>query len=161
MLLHPLCKGHAFPVLGSMFTDSGVTAGGAILDKYPIMPYLPNAHTRVKVYPVAVYTDRVSTWKYKVLVLRNPKTGKKVYVHVVDECSDSTSSCRKNKRLARQSGRILVDIHKSAWRALGLKTPGLYNLKAGYVNTISRKNGAMKPVLSNEGKKGYVAKGWR
>jgi len=83
-----------------------------------------------------------------------------VYAHVVYECSNSTSSCRKNKKLAKKMGRILVDIHKSAWRALGLRNLGLYNLEARYVNTISRKNGAMKPVLSKDGKKGYVAKGW-
>jgi hypothetical protein len=150
-----------FPVLASMYGDSGVSAGGAVLDRYPITPWIPGAHRRARLYPVAVYTDRVRKWKYSVIVLKNPKSKKKVYGHIVDECSKTSSSCRKNMKRARQMGRTLVDIHKSAWRALGLKRFGLHPLKAGYVNTISRKNGAMRPVLSNDGKKGYVAKGWK
>lgn len=150
-----------FRVLGSMYSDKGESAGGAVLDRYPILPWIPGAHRRARLYPVAVYTDRVRRWKYSVIVLKNPNTKKKIYGHVIDECPKTSQSCRKNMRLARTMGRTLVDIHKSAWRALGLKRYGLHTLKAGYVNTISRKNRAMRPVLSQDGKKGYVAKGWK
>lgn len=159
-----LCLGspvHAFRVLGSMYADTGESAGGAILNKYPVRPYVDGVHKKVKIYPIAVYTDRVHRWKYNIMILKNPKTKQKIYGHVIDECWQGSSSCKKNKRLARKSGRMLVDIHKSAWKALGLKSFGLHHLKAGYVDTLSRKNKAIRKVLSSDGKKGYVAKGWK
>lgn len=154
--------GGAFRVLGSMYSDGGESAGGAYLNKYPVRPYVNSLNKKVKIYPIAVYTDKVHDWKYTVMVLKNPKTKKKIFGHVVDECWRGSSSCKKNRRLARKSGRMLVDIHKSAWKALGLKSFGLHNLKAGYVDVLSRKNRVIRnTVLSQDGKKGYVAKGWK
>jgi len=159
-----LCIGspvYGFRVLGSMYADGGESAGGAFLNKYPVHPYVNGVHKKVKIYPIAVYTDRVDHWKYSVMILKNPKTNQKIYGHVIDECWQGSSSCKKNRRLAKKSGRMLVDIHKSAWKALGLKSVGLYHLKAGYVDTLSRKNRVIHKVLSSDGKKGYVSKGWK
>jgi hypothetical protein len=152
------CSG--FRVLGSMYSDTGASAGGAVLQLYPIKSKVDGVGSRIPIYPVAVYTDRVHRYKYRVLVIKNPTSKKKIYAHVIDECSDTSSSCKKNKRLARKLGRTLIDIHKSGWKALGLSRYGLHNLKAGVVDTLSRKNSVVRSVLTNDGKKGYVAKGW-
>jgi hypothetical protein len=153
------CSG--FRALGSMYSDVGASAGGAVLQWYPIKSKVDGVGSPVKIYPVAVYTDRVHRYKYRVLVIKNPITKKKIYAHVIDECSDKSSSCKKNKRLARKRGRILLDIHRSGWKALGLSRYGLHPLKAGTVDTLSRKNSVVRSVLTNDGKKGYVAKGWK
>lgn len=151
-----------FSVLGSMYDDSGESAGGASLWAYPIKGvYLPKAGKKATLYPVAVYSDKVGFWKYRVISIRNPATKKRIFGHVIDECSKNASSCRKNKRIARKTGRVLVDIHQSAWKALGLKRYGLYKLEARYVNTISRKNKAMKSVLTAGGRHGYVPSPWK
>jgi hypothetical protein len=152
------CDG--FRVLGSMYSDTGASAGGAMLQWYPIRSRLDGVGSRVKIYPVAVYTDRVHRYKYRVLVIKNPSTKKKIYAHVIDECSKRSWSCTKNKRLARKLGRVLIDIHTSGWKALGLSRYGLHPLKAGTVDTLSRKNSVVRSVLTSDGKKGYVAKGW-
>jgi len=153
------CSG--FRVLGSMYGDTGASAGGAMLQRYPIKSKVDGVNSRVRIYPVAVYTDRVQQMKYRVLVIKNPKSKKKIYAHVIDECSKTSSSCVENKLLARKKGRILIDIHKSGWKALGLSRYGLYQLKAGTVDTLSRKNSVVRSVLTTDGKKGYVTSNWK
>lgn len=151
----------SFKILGSMYADYNEAAGGAGLWKYPLRTRLPYSKKRVSIYPVAVYSDKVKFWKYKVLKIKNPKTKKYVYGHVVDECPYSSSSCSENKWKARRRGMILIDIHQSAWRPLGLKRMDLHKLKGKHVYTISRTNKAMKPVLTTDGEKGYVKSLWK
>lgn len=162
VLLSSVAGGDTFNVLASMYSDYGESSGGTLLWKYPQRGvYLPKVDKKVTIYPVAIYSDRVQYWKYRVLVLKNPKSNKRIFAHVVDECPRDSSSCRENKQKARKTGRILVDVHRSAWKALGLKRYKLHKLQAKYINTISRKNGSIKPVLSRDGIKGYVPTPWK
>lgn len=148
------------PVLGSMYSDTGAAAGGVRLATYPFRVPIASKHKRVKVYPVAVYTDKVTSWKYKVLKVRNPAKNKFIYVHVVDECSSSTSSCRSNKHKARASGKMLLDIHQRAWKALGIaESYGLHSLKASRVGKVTRKQ--IPKFLTSDGKKDYVPHLWK
>jgi len=149
----------AIPVLGSMYSDWGEGAGGIYLWKYPLKINV-SKKKRISLYPVAVYTDKVNAWKYKVLRVRNKKRNKVIYAHVVDECSSTTSSCRTNKKEARGSGKMLLDIHQRAWKALGIENSyGLHLLDAEKVGTLGRRK--LGHVLTSDGKKGYVPSRWQ
>lgn len=150
-----LSLAHGFPVLGSMYADTGAAAGGLKLGAYPVR--LQIGCRRMTLYPVAVYTDKVQQWKYSILKIRYKK--RSIYAHVVDECSSSTSSCRENKAKARGSGRMLIDIHQRAWKQLGIDaTYGLHILEAKKIGKAGRKQ--LQKYLTDDGKQDYVPKQW-
>lgn len=151
----------AFKILASMY-DGSIAAGGVRLHDYPVKVRVPEfGGSFVRVYPVALYTDRIKKYKYKLIRLTNPKTKKNIYGHVVDQCA--TGDCSKNKQKARSQDAILVDVHKKAWKPLGLKTYGLHALE-GKLTTSKRytfKNSNVNKVTTKDGQHGYVPNMWK
>lgn len=143
--------------LATYYTGS-TGAGGVSLNKYPSKyVYIHRIKKSVRLYPVAVYTNRVSKMKYKVVRLK--KGSKQIFGHVVDECADG--DCHKNKYIAEKDNAVLFDLHKSAWKAMGFKTPTvergiLYTI----VGKITRHNDSIKGLLTKDGLSDYVPKKW-
>ena len=150
----------AFNVLATMYADNSVAAGGAKLSDYPTRVKLDAR--AVNVFPIAMYSDRISTYKYRIVKLRNKKNGRIAYGHVVDECA--SGDCHKNKWLARKKGAVLIDVHKSMWRALGMTKYGIHALE-GHVASKKRytfKNSpGIRQVTSSEGKHNYLPPKWK
>ena len=143
--------------IATYYTGS-VGAGGVNLNKYPSKNvYLPRIRKSVKLFPVAVYSDRVRNMKYQVVQLR--KNGKSIYGHVVDECADG--DCHHNSQIARRAGAVLFDLHRSAWKAMGFKSPTIEKkLVYKIVGKITRKNRAIGDLVTSDGKKNYVPRMW-
>jgi len=150
----------AFKVFATMYTDNSVAAGGAKLSEYPARIEL-NARS-VNVYPIAMYSDRIATFKYKIVKLHNRKNGRTAYAHVIDECA--SGDCHENRALARKKGSVLIDVHKSMWNALGLNEYGIHQLE-GVVATSKRytfKNSpGIRRVTSNKAKHNYLPAKWK
>lgn len=145
-------------ILASQFAGhADESAGGVAMHKYPTRITLRGK--RIVVYPVAVYTTRVKKFKYKVLRLSYPTSKRSVYVHVVDECSQTSLDCRRNFKRARNQGRELVDLHWSVWKPLNLKKYGLHTMRGKVVGTLPRQK--IKHVLTYDGKQGWVPKLWK
>jgi len=146
-------------VLATMYRGS-IAAGGARLNSYPTS--IKTSYGTVPVYPVAVYTDRVRDLKYKIIKLKNKSNGATAYGHIIDECADG--DCSDNKHKARKSGKILVDVHSSMWKALKLKKYGIHNLSGSFLRNrrYTYKNSpGVKRVMTKEGLKGNVPNIWK
>ena len=135
-----------------------IGAGGVSLNKYPSKyVYIHRIKKSVRLYPVAVYSNRVQKMKYKVVRLK--KGTKYIFAHVVDECADG--DCHKNRYIAKKNNAILFDLHRSAWKAMGFKTPTIERgLLYTIVGKITRHNGSIKGLLTREGQSDYVPKKW-
>ena len=146
------------PALVSVYSDWGTAASGSLLYKYPTRLCMQNKRC-LKVYPAAVHTDVVRQHRYKVFRLRNPKTSKSIFVHVTDECSKTSSSCKTNHRKAKKMGGLLIDLHQMGMKPLGMKAWSLYKMQFKEMGKIVPTK--MKPVLSYNGKKRYVPCSWK
>jgi len=121
LLLSPLVAAGKRKGLVTLFDDN-YGATGISLWKYPI-----RAGSK-KLYPVAVYADNVSKYKYRILKIQVGK--KSIFGHVVDECPKSVSTCRKNHKKAQRKGAMLIDVHQSAWNALNVNmNTGIFDAK--------------------------------
>jgi hypothetical protein len=138
------------------FTGS-VGAGGVALNRYPTNMYIPRFQKKKRVYPGAVHTSFVSQLKFAVLEVT--AGSRRSYVHIVDECADG--DCHANSRHAEKKRALLVDLHASAWRSLGLGKPGRKLVRYRKVGTVTRENRAMWCVLPSDGRKGYVPRRWK
>ena len=149
--------GDWFGALTTMFTDSE-GAAGVLLDRYPYQMRMQSAGKRT-VFPVAVHTKDVSRYKYKILEIRSG--ARRVFAHVVDECA--AGDCDTNYRKARNAGATLLDLHKTMWSALGLKKMDIHKMKARVVAYVppKRGKGQMAPVLTADGRRGYVPNNWK
>lgn len=139
--------------LVSVFSDGGVGAGGTYLGMYPTK--IPVQGRRIRVFPAAVHSSMVSAYKYKVLRIKHKsKTG---YVHIVDECAHG--SCHSNHAKARRKGGLLIDVHQSAMRQLGLK----WTLQDASFTTVGKVSLNKIPgyIVSGEAKKGYLTRKWK
>ena len=147
----------SFKILASMYCGSS-SSGGVDLSKYPIKQATLKTGKRVNVYPVAVLPGDVKKSKYRVLEIRHGK--KKTYCHVVDTCG--SGDCWSNKWKAKRLGRMLVDVHQSAWKPLGLSKFTLHKLDARWTRTkIDLKSNAIKQVITSDGRHGYVPPKWK
>lgn len=160
MLMVLLAKNStAFNVLATMYRGS-LGAAGTNLNQYPTRI---NMNGRgVDVYPVAVYSDRVQRFKYKVIRLTNKKNGRIAYGHVTDECADG--DCHDNKYEARKRGKVLIDLHSTMWKRLDLKSYDIHDLRGKFVGSTryTYKNSAgIKRVTTSDGRKGYVPYKWK
>ena len=146
-----------FSSLTTMFTDSE-GAAGVRLNQYPYQMRMKSAGKR-KVFPVAVHTKDVSRYKYKILEIRSGS--RRVFAHVVDECA--AGDCDTNYSKARNAGATLLDLHKSMWGPLGLSKMDMHKMKARVVAYVppKRGRGQMAPVLTADGKRGYVPNNWK
>ena len=135
----------------------GVGAGGVSLHRYPTTMYIPRFQKKKRVYPGAVHTSFVSQLKFSVLEIT--AGSRRSYVHIVDECADG--DCHRNNRHAKKKNALLIDLHASAWRSLGLGRPGMKLIRYRKVGTVTRKNRAMWCVLTPDGRKGYVPRQWK
>jgi len=152
LLLSILANGWASRGLVSVYGDYGESAGGAHLWKYPTTMRMTTGKP-VYVYAAAMYSDRVSKYKYAVFKIQVGKRA--VHVHIVDECADG--DCHDNSRTARRRHGMLFDVHESAMSALGIGK-SLYNAKVTYVGKIPRKR--MGKVISSDGRKNYLPPKW-
>jgi hypothetical protein len=152
LLLSILANSLASRGLISVYNHYGESAGGAYLWKYPATMRMTNGKS-VYVYPAAMYSDRVSKYKYAVFKIQIGKRA--VHVHIVDECADG--DCHANMRTARRRGGMLYDVHESAMSALKIGED-LYSARVTYVGKIPRKN--MGKVISSGGRKVYIPKKW-
>ena len=151
-------RARAFKALATMYSGT-LGAAGTRLEQYPARVKLGSKS--VEVYPIAVYTDRVNTYKYKIIRLKNKKNGKKIYGHVTDECADG--DCHKNKSLARRQGKVLIDVHRTAWKKLGLKSFGIHSLDARVASgkRFSYKNSpGIRKLTTKVARRGWVPKKW-
>lgn len=139
--------------LVSVFSHYNVGAGGTNLWKYPAKISLNGR--RVQVFPVAVHTSRVSSLKYKVLLMKHKS--KKAYLHVVDECR--SGDCRANNNKARRNGQVLLDVHKSAMKKLGLSWT-LQKATFDVVGTVPIKK-LPASIVSPDARKGYLPRLWK
>ena len=147
----------SFKILASMYSGSS-SSGGVDLSKYPIKQATLKNGKRVNLYPVAVLPGDVKKSKYRVLEIRHGK--KKAYCHVVDTCG--SGDCWTNKWKAKRLGRMLVDVHQSAWKPLGLGKFTLHRLDAKWTRTkIDRNSKAIKQVITSDGKHDYVPPRWK
>ena len=151
MILVESCWGSSKGLV-SVYNHYGVSAGGAELWKYPTSLQL-TSRKRVYVHACAMYSDRVSKYKYAVFRVTIGK--RSVHCHIVDECR--SGDCHKNRHTARSRGGMLFDVHESALSSLGIRY-SLYNARVTYIGKIPRSK--MGRVLSNEGKHGYVPHKW-
>jgi len=149
----------AFNVLATMYRGS-LGAAGTNLNQYPTRV---NVNGRgVDVYPVAVYSDRVQRFKYKVIRLTNKKNGRIAYGHVTDECADG--DCHDNKYKARKRGKVLIDLHSSMWKRLDLKSYDIHDLRGKFVGSTRytyKNSPGIKRVTTSDGRRGYVPYKWR
>lgn len=151
---YALPKGKAI----ATYYDDSEGAGGVWLNKYPSKRvYIHKIRKSVRLYPVAVYSDRVRRLKYKVIQLKKGST--RIFAHVVDECG--SGDCHTNKWIARKRGAVLFDLHRSAWNAMRFKEPRIiYGITYTVVGTISRKNKSIDRLLTKDGRQGYVPGVW-
>lgn len=144
---------HTKKALVSVYGDYNVGAGGTKLWKYPAIIRVNGKSVRV--FPAAVHSSLVSSYKYKVLKIQHKsKTG---YVHIVDECA--RGDCGSNSQKARRHDAILIDIHKSAMKRLGLSWT-LQDARFRAVGTV-RLNKLPRGLVSCEASKGYIPKKWK
>jgi len=158
LLLLANCS-HAMRILSTMYSGS-VGAGGGRLNAYPARVRIGTR--TVKVYPVALYSDRITAHKFKLIKLKNPKNGKIAYGHVADECS--SGDCHDNRYKAHKRHAMLVDVHKTMWKALGLKTYGIHDIKGAFVGSkrYTHKNSSgIRKVTTDDGKKNYLPPKWK
>ncbi len=149
----------AFDVLATMYRGT-LGAAGTNLHKYPTRVNT-NGKT-ITVYPIAVFSDRVRKYKYRVIRLTNKKNGRIAYGHVTDECRDG--DCSKNKTKARKNGDVLIDIHSSMWKSLDLESYGMHKLQGSVISSkryTFKNSPGIKRVTTSKGRKGYVEKKWR
>ena len=144
--------------LVSQFNDGGVAASGSILSKYPANLCMERKRC-LHVYPAAVHSSMVRRFRFKVLELQNPKSSRRIFVHITDECDKKTSSCAHNNKKANGMGGLLIDVHQMAMKPLGLKSWTLYRMRYRDMGKIPPGN--MMKVLSYEGKKRYVPSAWK
>jgi hypothetical protein len=144
--------------LVSQFNEWGATASGSLLHKYPAKLCLERSSC-LRVYPAAVHTNMVRKFRYKVLLLKNPKTSKSLFVHITDECDKNTSSCARNHKKAKRMGGLLIDLHQTGMKPLGIRSWSLYKMKYRTVGRIPPNK--MERVLSYDGKKRYVPSAWK
>jgi len=155
-----VAKASAFSVLATMYSDGGESAGGAKLNAYPTTIKLGSRSVRV--FPIAMYSDRITSWKYKVIKLRNKNNGRIAYGHVVDECA--SGSCHANRWLARKRGSVLVDVHKTMWRSLGLSKYGIHALEgqlAAHKRFTLKNSPGVRAVMSSDAKHNYLPNKWK
>lgn len=145
------------PALISLYSEYGVSASGASLWKYPAKMRMTNGRT-VRVYPGAVHTDMVKKYKYRVLQLKH-KNGRRIYVHITDECNKNSYDCKKNHRKATKMNGLLIDLHRSGMKPLKMSGWSLYKMQFNKVGKIVPKR--MNKVLSYNGQKGYIPKKWK
>jgi hypothetical protein len=135
--------------------DNGIGAGGVRLHNFPYTRRVSNFGRR-KIYPVAIPTEDVPYYKYAILEIRNGK--KRIFAQVVDECGDG--DCGPNKKTAREMNRKLIDIHATAFKAIG-ENDGLQKMKARVITRGIKPDSRMNSVLTEKGKKRYVPKHWK
>jgi len=133
-------------------------AGGVWLNKYPSnRVYIHSIRKSVRLYPVAVYSDRVRRLKYSVVQLK--KGNRKIFAHVVDECA--SGDCHTNRWIAKKRGAVLFDLHRTAWKAMHFKTPTIVkNIRYTIVGKVSRKNKSILRLLTQDGRQGYLPNKW-
>jgi len=159
LLFALFAKSSAFNVVSTMYSDT-TGAAGVKLNAYPARVRLGNRS--VKVFPIALYSDRIRTYKYKIIKLRNRKNGRVAYGHVIDECA--TGDCHENRAYAKKRNAVLVDVHKTMWRALGLSSYGRHMLDGSVQSSkrYSYKNSPeIRRVTTDEGRHGYVPQQWK
>jgi len=139
--------------LVSVYGDYGVGAGGTNLWKYPATIRVNGKS--VQVFPAAIHSSLVSSYKYKVLKIRHKS--KKGYVHIVDECA--RGDCRSNHKDARKKNAVLIDIHQSAIKRLGLS----WTLQDARFQTVGRVrlNKLPRGIVAHGASKGYLPKKWK
>lgn len=135
--------------------DNGIGAGGVRLHNFPYTRRVSNFGRR-KIYPVAIPTEDVPYYKYAILEIKNGK--KRIFAQVVDECGDG--DCGPNKKTAREMNRKLIDIHATAFKAIG-ENDGLKKMKARVITRGIKPDSRMNSVLTEKGKKRYVPKHWK
>lgn len=152
-----------FKVLASVFgntkkDDNGIGAGGVNLFNFPYTRRINDRFGTRKIYPIAMYTSDIGYYKYSILEIRNGK--KRIFAQVVDECADG--DCHKNNKKAKRRNRKLIDIHKTAFRALGVND-GLTKMKARMISKSKRniRDTQMRSVLTSDGKRGWVKSNWK
>lgn len=148
-----------FPALSTMYTGS-LGAAGVSLDKYPLTAFVSQKFGTRTLYPVALHTNDVAAWKYKVLEIRFKN--RRIFGHVVDECA--AGDCHENLGKAKRKKAKLIDIHQTAWKPLGLKKMDTLSMKArvvGYLSPRGSGRRAMSKVLTKDGAKGYVPSNWK
>ena len=152
-------RARAFQAIATMYRGT-LGAAGTRLEQYPARVKLGSKS--VLVYPVAVYTDRVNTFKYKVIRLENKDSGKTIYGHVTDECADG--DCHENKSLAHRQGKVLIDVHQTAWEKLGLNSFGIHELDARVASgkRFSYKNSpGIRKLTTKAARRGWVPNKWK
>jgi hypothetical protein len=149
-----------FKVMSTMY-EGDLGAAGVNLDEYPITRVrVSDKFGRRTLYPIAFHTKDVRGWKYKIIEIRHKN--KRIFGHVVDECA--AGDCHKNFSKAKKKGAKLIDIHKTAWKTLGMSSYGTYTMKGRVVGYVAPKGSgkkAMAGVLTKDGRKGYVPKNWK
>jgi len=163
ILIGTLCHTHTYAfqkgkAIATYYTGN-VGAGGVWLNKYPSKRvYIHNIHRSKRLYPVAVYSDRVRKLKYSVIKLK--KGHRKIFAHVVDECA--SGDCHVNRWIAKKRGAVLFDLHRTTWRAMHFKSPTIVkNIRYTIVGKATRKNKSIFPLLTKDGRQGYVPKKWK
>jgi len=151
--------GKWFDALSTMYTGD-IGAAGVKLNNYPVYRVnVGNRFDRRTLFPVALHSKDVQAYKYKILEIRNGN--KRIFGHVVDECA--AGDCDENYRKAKKRGAKLVDVHKTAWKPLGLRDFTIHDLRARVVGYVPSKrgSGAMDSVLTSDGRKGYIPSNWK
>lgn len=137
--------------------DNGRGAGEVDLFKFPYSRRINDTFGTRLIYPVAVPTKDVGYYKYAILEIKNGS--KRIFAQVVDECADG--DCADNIRAASKQNRKLVDIHATAFGAIGARD-GLKKMKARIITREGVKRDAqMQSVLTSDGKRGYVTSHWK
>jgi hypothetical protein len=101
------------------------------------------------IYPCAVHHDHAAEWLWSVVELQSSGLNT-VYLHVVDICNRKDDPC-KNKDKNGLS--FLVDVHQTAWTALGAND-GVLTGKVKKVGTLFPKGMPIDVFL--EGQETYV-----
>lgn len=145
------------PALVSVYSEYGTSASGSLLWKYPARMRMTNGRS-VRVYPAAVHTDMVKKYRYSVLQLKN-RNGRRIYVHITDECNKRSYDCKKNHKKAKNMNGLLIDLHRSGMKPLKMRGWSLYRMQFKKIGKIVPKR--MNTVLSYNGKKNYIPKNWK
>lgn len=153
--------GKWFKILSSFFgqtraDDNGVGAGGVSLFSFPYKRRINDKFGTRMIYPVAMTTSDIKYYKYAILQIKNGS--KTIFAQVVDECADG--DCGENSRSAKKRGGKLVDIHKTAFSAIGA-SGSLRWMKARIIDRPSPRDSQMASVLNADGKRGYVQSHWK
>lgn len=142
----------------TMYSDS-IGAAGVYLNRYPIKARVGDAFGTRRLYPIAVYSSDVRAYKYDVLEIRHGS--RRIFGHVVDECA--SGDCHSNNWIAEKKGRLLLDIHKTAFQALRMPNWDTYTMCArvvGRVRPVGQGKKMLRRVLTPDGKKGYIPTKW-